>query len=99
MPFGGGPPIKTFDMPPNIDPMLAVPLRWSPDGEALTYMDGRDDGVSNVWNLPLDGGGPKQLTSFEDKKVFLFDWCHGGEHLVFSRGYEISDAVLFNVLE
>src|SRR5262249_13507665 len=42
-----------------------VLLRWSPDGQAITYVDNRS-GVSNIWSLPLAGGQPTQLTDFKE---------------------------------
>src|SRR5437588_36373 len=52
-PLEGGEPLKTFDLPAT----FGVPLRWTPDGRALAYVDTRG-GVSNIVAQPLDGGAP-----------------------------------------
>ena len=89
MPFEGGPPIKTFD-----PPLTMVPLRWTPDGRALTYVN-TTGGVSNLWSQPLDGGPPKQLTDFKAEQIFAFDSSRDGQLLV-SRGVTNRDVVLIS---
>jgi len=68
-------------------------LHWSPDGLNLTYIDIRD-GIANIWNQPLSGGQPKQLTNFKSELIFSYDWSRDGERLVCERGTETSDVVL-----
>src|SRR5439155_21408747 len=68
-PLEGGEPLKTFDLPPT----FGVPLRWTPDGRALAYIDTRG-GVSNIFAQPLDGGAPKPLTDFKADRIFWFDF-------------------------
>ena len=34
---------------------------WSPDGKALVY-ESRRTGTSDIWMVPIDGSGPRQLT-------------------------------------
>jgi Tol biopolymer transport system component len=68
------------------------PVRWSRDGQALTYIV-TQGGVSNIWSQPIKGGPPRQLTRFQDQQIFSFDWSPAGD-LVLSRGSKTSDAVL-----
>ena len=68
-------------------------LRWSPDGQALTFAADHD-GVANVWAQPLDGGPPKQLTDFKVEGRFLFDWSRDGKQLIITRRRWPSDLVL-----
>ena len=72
-------------------------LRWSADSKMLTYTDNRG-GVENLWGQPIDGGAPKQLTTFGDSYIFSFDWARDGNlrdgNLIVSRGVRKSDVVL-----
>ena len=77
IPFEGGQPAKTFDLPPTFH---RGGLRWTPDGHAIAYT-ARRDGASNIWAQPLDGGAPKQLTSFKSDEIFRFDWSRDGKQL------------------
>ena len=72
------------------------PVRWAPDGDALTYVVTKV-GVSNMWAQALKGGPPKQLTYFKEQQIFYFDWSPQGD-LVLSRGSVTSDAVLIRNL-
>ena len=69
------------------------PLRLTPDGRAITYINDRDD-VFNLWGQPLDGSPPKQLTNFTSDKIFWFDWSRDGKQLVLARGTITSNAIL-----
>ena len=43
---------------------MPVPrLHWTPQSDAITYVD-RRDGVANVWLQPASGGPPKPLIRF-----------------------------------
>ncbi|MGC9996128.1 MAG: protein kinase [Terriglobia bacterium] len=99
IPFAGGGPSMIFDMPASTYDYWLVnggyaypPVRWSRDGQALTYIV-TQGGVSNIWSQPIKGGPPRQLTRFQDQQIFSFDWSPAGD-LVLSRGSKTSDAVL-----
>jgi Tol biopolymer transport system component len=47
--------------------------RWSPDGTSLQYLLTRH-GVTNIWELSLSGGSPKQLTPFSSDMIFDVNW-------------------------
>lgn len=84
-----GTPIKILELPRNI--------QWTPDGQALTYVDARK-GAPNLWVQPLDGSPPQQLTNFKEKEFTIqyFAWSQDGKYLVFNRGVQRSDIVLIN---
>jgi Tol biopolymer transport system component len=90
-PSAGGPPELTFAIPPDIMPLPFV--RWSPEGQALTYTAHRD-GISNIWMQPLGGGPAKQLTDFKAEGRLRFDWSRDGRQLVWSRHVWAADLVL-----
>jgi len=70
-------------------------VRWMPDGKGLAFIDTRD-GVSNIWNQPLDGRQSRQLTRFLQGRIFAFDWSKDGMQLAIVRGIVTDDAVLFS---
>jgi Tol biopolymer transport system component len=92
LPIEGGQPTQTFDLQENN--ALRV-LRWTADGRAIVYVLTRG-GVSNLWAQPLDGGQPKQLTSFTSDLIFSFDISRDGKQIALSRGTVSSDVVLIS---
>ncbi len=93
MPFEGGEPIKTLDIP-SADNWGPPILRWTPDGQAIAYVE-RRNGVSNIWSRLLSGGPPKQLTQFtSEDHINWFAWSRDGKQLALSRGKDTNDVVL-----
>jgi len=88
LPLEGGSPVKVFDV------NLALParIRWTPDGRAVTYV-GRQDGLTDIWSQPIDGGEPKRITNFKSDEIFSFDWSRDNK-LVISHGSSARDVVL-----
>jgi serine/threonine protein kinase len=90
LPLDGGPITRVSEH-------AGFPLRWSPDGSAITYVPAPTGalptGASNIWAMPVDGGPPKQLTDFKSDQIFWFDWSHDGR-LAIARGTTVSDVVL-----
>ena len=91
VPIEGGSPIRTFALPPTVDPEWPG-LRWTPDGSALTYVV-TDQGISNIWSQDLKGGEAKPLTDFKDSKIFFFDWPQYKRELVLVRGTDTRDPI------
>lgn len=91
LPFEGGDPVKLFDLPQTAG--LEHPVRWTPDGRALAYINTRGI-VSNLWLQPIDGSPPRQLTDFKTDRIFSFDISRDGKQLALSRGIIDSDVVL-----
>ena len=92
IPATGGQPIRTFDPISELGG-LGARQRWSADGAELLYVK-TIGGVSNIWRRPLDGGQPKQVTSFTDQFIFAFAWSRDGKLLALSRGTQSTDVVL-----
>jgi hypothetical protein len=57
-----------------------------------------EDGVSNIWEQPLAGGKPRQLTHFTSGQIFDFTWSADHTRLFVSHGKVTSDAVLLTGL-
>jgi hypothetical protein len=51
-------------------------------------------GAGNIWDQPLSGGPPRQITSFTDRTIADFDWSRDGKHLAVVRGTMGRDIVL-----
>ncbi len=90
IPLAGGPPTRIFD----VTRTTIFRLRWTPDGQSITYINTRD-AVSNIWSQPVSGGPPKQLTQFTSEQIEAFDWSRDG-NLICSRGYTARDVVLIS---
>lgn len=86
IPFDGGTPLKTFDIPLG-------QVNWSADGKGLLYVDNKA-GVSNIWLQPIEGGAAKQLTQFQTDNIFSYAWSRDGKQLLASRGNETTDLIL-----
>ena len=72
-------------------------LSWSPDGTGIQYLMNRN-GATNLWEQPLSGGKPKQVTKFTSGLIFDFSWSFDRKHLLLTRGEISSDAVLLSNL-
>jgi Tol biopolymer transport system component/predicted Ser/Thr protein kinase len=82
--------LYTFESPPGIQV-----FGWSGDGRALNYALTRG-GVGNLWEQPLTGGPPRQITHFKSELIRDFDWSHGGKQLAVARGHLNSNVVLIS---
>jgi len=81
-------PLHEFDIPYG----MRSP-QFTPDSKAFAYLLTRDR-ATNIWEQPLDGGPPLQLTRFSDEDIFAFGWSSDGKQLALSRGRRKSDVVM-----
>jgi eukaryotic-like serine/threonine-protein kinase len=65
---------------------------WAPDGKSILYAR-EENGVGNIWSVPLDGKAPKKLTLFDSQAIFSFGVSRDNR-LAISRGTDLVDAVL-----
>ncbi|MGH9800955.1 MAG: DPP IV N-terminal domain-containing protein [Blastocatellia bacterium] len=94
LPFDGGEPVVVEKMGL---PEFSI-LRWSPDGRALTYI-ATNNGASNIWSKPIDGGEARRLTNFTSDQIFRFAWSRDGKSLACERGIVINDVVLITSIK
>jgi Tol biopolymer transport system component len=80
IPARGGSALSTFDVPGGTNR-----VRWSSKGTELQYLL-TQDGATNVWEQPLHGGKPKQLTKFTSGRIFDFSWSSDNRRLFLTRG-------------
>ena len=91
IPFEGGAPVKTFDVPQTIPRQF--PLVWTPDGMGVTYFD-RGTGDQNLWLQPIKGSAPKQLTRYKGSGVFYQAWTRDAKQIALIRGEQTNDALM-----
>ena len=94
--FEGGATFNIFDVAATVQVQWDTPVHWSPDGKYLVYVD-HSGGIDNLWGQPIDGAATKQLTKFDEGKVFAFGWLKDGS-LAMSRGVITADVVLIKDL-
>ena len=92
VPIAGGPPLKTIKVPARINGP-----RWSIDGKSLQYLLTQGK-ATNLWEQPVAGGKPRQLTAFASGEIFDFNWSLDGKQLFLSRGEVTSDVVLLRTI-
>jgi len=93
VPLIGGPATKSFEVSPGFVPEFHPTLKWTPDGDALTYIDS-SNGADNIWSQPVNGGPHKPLTNFKSDSISFFAWSRDGKRLAISHGPVTTDVVL-----
>jgi serine/threonine protein kinase len=98
IPFEGGVPARTFDLPPGIarpPDMVSPGFRWNQDSLSVLYVN-TADGAANIWSQPISGGPARQVTDFTADRVFWFDISRADNSLVYARGQYTHDVVLLS---
>jgi eukaryotic-like serine/threonine-protein kinase len=90
LPVGGGALTNVIPAPRS-----GRGLDWSPDGKGLQFAVIRN-GAGNIWEQPLSGGPPKQVTNFTSDFIFSFRWTRDGKTLLMSRGTVNRDVILLS---
>jgi dipeptidyl aminopeptidase/acylaminoacyl peptidase len=70
---------RAFIPEQRFQPAIAI----SPDASTVAY-SGNASGQFNLWLHPLDGGAPRQLTSFTQSAVREIAWTPDGNALIFT---------------
>lgn len=92
LPFDGGPPAKTFDLPATAPTNVSGhQLRWLPDGTALTYKNKVGNGMT-LWQQPVDGSPASQIADLKVEQMLGYDWSRDG-HLAYCT-YQIDRRVV-----
>ncbi|HWP43204.1 MAG TPA: winged helix-turn-helix domain-containing protein [Blastocatellia bacterium] len=95
IPFEGGEPVKSFDLPPDIT--FDCLLRWAADGSAIHYT--RYIASPKIWTQPIDGSPAKELSDFKTDGIWDFTWTPDGKQLFCGRGGRFGDVVLISDLK
>jgi Tol biopolymer transport system component len=80
-----------------IAPPAGRRLRWMPDGKAFSYYDRQTNTM--LWQQPLDGSPPRQLTQTSEGMIGSYAWSRDGKRLAISYAMPSSDIVLFKGLK
>jgi Tol biopolymer transport system component len=92
VPITGGPPLKIIKVPAG----FRGP-RWSLDGKGLQFLLTRNN-ATNLWEQPLGGSAPKQITAFNSGQILDFNWTADRKQLLIIRSEVTSDVVLLSNL-
>jgi WD40-like Beta Propeller Repeat len=52
--------------------------------------------ATNIWEQPLAGGNPVQVSKFSSGDMFGFAWSRDGKQLAFSRGQRTTDVIMMS---
>jgi Tol biopolymer transport system component len=78
--------------------MGAWSFYWAPDSKALDYISAQDE-LADVWEQPLTGEAPIQITHFGSGEVSDFHWSRNGKRLLVVWGSPSDDVVLLSGLQ
>jgi dipeptidyl aminopeptidase/acylaminoacyl peptidase len=79
---GGGLPRRVAEGAAIFTPALPAPrLRWTPDGQAVSFL-GASAAGPQIFVAPVDGGGVRAITAAADG-VFAYEWSRDGSRLAF----------------
>ncbi len=82
MPAAGGTPVRLAAQAQIYAPALPAPrLRWSPDGDTLSFL-ALADGRSQVMAVPASGGATKHLTAAPEG-VNAYEWSPDGRAVAY----------------
>jgi TolB protein len=77
----------------RVDLPAGAAASWGPRHDVLVYRLNRD-GASNLWEQPVAGGAPRQLTTFTSDTIFGFAYSPDRKRLYLSRGQRTGDVVV-----
>jgi Tol biopolymer transport system component/DNA-binding winged helix-turn-helix (wHTH) protein len=87
IPFEGGPPIKTFEVP--IGAAIYNRLRWTPDGKAIVYKDE----LLGLWRQNLNSDKPERIPLPGDLRVYHFTYSPDGT-MIYAAALPIGEIVI-----
>jgi Tol biopolymer transport system component len=85
-------PLDGSTSPKRLDVPLGT-IRWSTDSRSILYIK-NEGGTSNIWNQPISGEPPRQMTHFNRELIASFELSRDGKQLVMNRGTANRDVVL-----
>jgi dipeptidyl aminopeptidase/acylaminoacyl peptidase len=58
--------------------------RWSPDGQSIAFISGREGKQPQIFLLPVGGGEARKLTDLPEGSIAGFRWSPDGQWIAFS---------------
>jgi Tol biopolymer transport system component len=89
-----------FPLIPTSDPDASdqdTSVRWSSRGTSLVYVV-TDNGVSNLWEQPLNAGQARMITSFNEGRILDFAPSRDGQSIAYIKGNIGGDVALIRGL-
>jgi serine/threonine protein kinase len=93
-------PSRFLEVDPKLNAFFLSPgpetrgnFRFTPDGKYLAFVN-QENGVSNVWALPLNGSPGKRITNFKSDMILDFAWSYDGKRLAVFRYASDEDVIL-----
>lgn len=62
----------------------ASAARWSPCGNFISFISGREGKSPQLYNLPTQGGESRKLTSLKEGSIGNYKWSPDGAHIAFT---------------
>ena len=69
-------------------------LAWGRTPDVIAYLARDEKGVDNLWEQPIAGGAPRQLTKFTSGRMSGFAYSPDRKRLFLSRGTRTGDVTL-----
>jgi len=69
-------------------------IKFGRTDDVLAYLVRDEKGVENLWEQPIAGGKPRQLTKFTTGRVFHFAYSSDRKRLFLARGTRTGDVTL-----
>ena len=88
---GPNPQVRQLD----VNPHIATGPRFTPDGKSVVYSI-RENGVSNLWQQPIDGAPGREITNFTKEVISSWYFSPDGKSIGMIRDHTESDAVLLH---
>ena len=77
--------------------VLAADLCWSPDSRWVAFLAQDERYFSNVWVVPTEGGGPRQITFLSNLDGGGLLWSPDGQFLIFTTEQYRAEAQIARV--
>ncbi len=69
-------------------------VAWGRSAGVIAYLVRDDKGVDNLWERPIAGGAPRQLSGFTSGRTSSFGYSHDRKRLFLARGTRTGDVTL-----